>query len=273
MRRDRYGNYFFWDEEMFSGRQMNMNQPNQPRPIETEGILLSSPEKAWMDQVGGDLRPKMNMTLSQLYLKVNEEAKAFPFIEKLAVSHPDKTRELVKEFLRVWTRNHDLNASRNQTDPYMFMYGFERRAEGIPLTRSKQERNLLDLAGWVERMRGLRLGEMNEDLLAKAFTTCHSSAEVYRIGGYRKGLRAFGRHQAARRWPAWPSRCAETWSACGAKSDAQNDKKTNRKPKDIQVEVMRGYGVAQDHGRAGDEEVPRRLVVGASEGGVASRRK
>ena len=57
------------------------------------------------------MQPKIAMVFAQLYLKVNEEAMAFPFIEKLAATHPDKTRELVKEFLQVWTRNHDPNAS------------------------------------------------------------------------------------------------------------------------------------------------------------------
>ncbi len=83
---------------------------------------------------------------------------AFPYIERLSATHPEKARELAEEFLRVWTRTHDPNAERNRTNPYMFMYGFERRAESIPLTRSKQERNLRELAGWVERLRKLPIG-------------------------------------------------------------------------------------------------------------------
>ena len=61
------------------------------------------------------------------------------------------------------------------------MYGFERRAESIPLTRSKQERNLEELSGWVARLEALPIGDLDERLLANAFTTCHSEAEVYRI--------------------------------------------------------------------------------------------
>ena len=47
--------------------------------------------------------------------------------------------------------NHDPNAPRQYTNPYMWMNGFEMRADSIPLTRSKQERNLFELAAWVER--------------------------------------------------------------------------------------------------------------------------
>ena len=60
------------------------------------------------------VQPKIAMVYAQLYLKVNEEALAFPFIEQLAATHADKTRDLVKEFLRVWTRNHDPNATRGR---------------------------------------------------------------------------------------------------------------------------------------------------------------
>ena len=67
------------------------------------------------------------------------------------------------------------------SQPFFYIYGFDNRAEGIPLTRSKQERNLVELAGWVKRLRKLPIAEIDEKLLTKAFTTCHSTAEVYRL--------------------------------------------------------------------------------------------
>ncbi len=127
------------------------------------------------------MRPKYDMVFARLHLKVNEEDEAFPYIEKLATDHPENAEELVTSFLTVWTDNHDPNASRNRTSSYMFMYGVNRRAESIPLTRSKQERNLKELAHWVARLKALPLKKIDEKLLARAFTTCHSSAEVYRL--------------------------------------------------------------------------------------------
>ena len=87
---------------------------------------------------------------AQLYLKVAEEERSYPYIERLAASHPDLARDLAHEFVRVWTKNHDPNASRRYSNPYMFMYGYERKAESIPLTRSKQERNLVELSQWIK---------------------------------------------------------------------------------------------------------------------------
>jgi hypothetical protein len=242
MRRDRYGNYFYWEEEMYANRQMMM-RGTQPRPIETEGMLLSQPEKDWLAQVGGELRPKLAMTMCQLHLKAEEEKKAFPYIEEVAKSHKDKARELANEFLRVWTSNHNPNNDRGYRSRFMF-FGYEERADGIPLTRSKQERNIVDLAEWVDRLRKLPIGEVDQELLAKAFTTCHSSAEVYRSEAIEKVFGPIGGLK-----PKTLSSLAQQMrvnlSGLWRRPDQQQDKKTNRKTKDIEVEVKRGYGVAR----------------------------
>ena len=185
------------------------------------------------------------MTLCQLHLKADEETKAFPYIEQLAASHPRQARELVNEFLRVWTRNHDPNAARGYTNPYMFMFGFERRSEGIPLTRSKQERNLIDLAGWVARLHKLPLGDPDEELLAKAFTACHSTAEVYRAEAIEKVFGPIGGLKP-KTLAGLIQQMRENLAGIWRKPEEQAAKKTNRKTKDIRAEVLRGYEVAHE---------------------------
>ncbi len=181
MYRDPFGNMYFTNDGMMNPNMM-AQQRNMPRPITVADILDARPGDAWLGRLDPAIRPRFATVFSQLYLKVGEEDLAFPFIEQLAGAHPDQARELAEEFLRVWTRNHDPNAQRNYTNPYMFMYGFERRIESIPLTRSKQERNLKELAGWVTRLKKLPIGDdLDESLLANAFTASHSVAEVYRI--------------------------------------------------------------------------------------------
>ena len=49
------------------------------------------------------------------------------------------------------------------------------------MTRSKQERNLEELAHWVKRIRALPIERVDEELIATAFSKAHSSAEVYRL--------------------------------------------------------------------------------------------
>ncbi len=245
MRRDPWGNIFFspFDDDGMP-MQMRPQNPNQPKPIGIVELLTTRPGKDWLGAVRADLRPKLDIVLCQLHLKADEEKQAFPYIERLARAQPRQARELVKEFLRVWTRNHDPNDARRRTNPYMFMFGFERRAEGIPLTRSKQERNLVELAGWVKRLRDLPIGEPDEELLAKAFTSCHSSAEVYRKEAIEKVFGPIGGLKP-RTLSELAQQMRENLGGVWRKPEEQKDKKTNRKTKDIQAEVKRGYAVAR----------------------------
>jgi hypothetical protein len=246
MRRDIYGNFYFVnpDDEGHGQQMMFMQQQGMPQALATPEMLRCSPSDDWLQRVDAGVRPKVAVVLAQLYLKVADEDKAFPYIETLAPTHPDQAKELVKEFLRVWTRNHDPNADKNMyRNSWIYFYGFESRAESIPLTRSKQERNLVELAGWVERLRKLNLGDIDEDMLARAFTTCHSSAEVYKTEAIEK---VFGRIDQLK--PKTLASLAQTMRANLAGvwrlPAEQEKKKTKRKQKDIESEVRRGYDVA-----------------------------
>ncbi|MFN9343601.1 MAG: hypothetical protein ACK6DB_13565, partial [Planctomycetota bacterium] len=176
MRRDLFGNIFYYDESM--GEMPNRGQ--RVNPIMTADLLDVRPSDTWIGLLDPSLQPKFRYSVAQLYLKVGEESLSFPFIEKLGQSHPRLAKDLIREFLTVWTKNHNPNADRQRSNPYMFMYGFESRAESIPLTRSKQERNLEELAGLVPKLRELNGGELDPELLVNAFLTSHSFAEVYR---------------------------------------------------------------------------------------------
>ena len=139
-----------------------------------------------MAMLNDELVPHFVTVSAQLFLKVNEAEKAFPFIERLAEVNPRKAKDLANEFLRVWMRNNNPNVSSRRTNPYMFIYGFDRRAGGIPLTRSKQQRNLAQLSSWVERLRQLPIGGVDQKLLSQAFIAAHSTAEVYRLEAIEK---------------------------------------------------------------------------------------
>lgn len=239
LQRDPFGNYFYYEDGYFG--------PRQRRPIaaiKTGDLLEIKPGVKWLEYVDASLKPKFDMVFAQLFLKVQEEDNAFPYIEKLASVYPKQAQNLVDEFLQVWTTNHDPNANRNRTNYYMFMYGFEQKAEGIPLTRSKQERNLVELSALVTRLRALPLEKLNEELLAKAFTTCHSTAEVYRLDAIEKVFGSVDKLE--------PKTLAELVQQMRAnlvgvwrEPAEQKDKQTKRKQKDIEAEVLRGYEVAR----------------------------
>ena len=172
MERDDFGNIFYSSRRRGGG--------GQAQAVEPVDLIESQPGEAWASLLDPALQPHFATVSAQLWLKVNEPQKAFPYIEQLAKVNPRKGKELANEFLRVWIRNANPNAD-NRVNSYMFMYGFDQRSNGIPLTRSKQERNLEELGSWVERLRQLPIGGVDDALLSEAFVTAHSAAEVYRL--------------------------------------------------------------------------------------------
>src|SRR5581483_15486 len=114
LRQDMYGNIFYssGDDDDGRMRMMMMNQGNMPRPVPVADVLRQRPSDAWVAAVDEGLRPKLADLLARLHLKANEEDKAFPLIEEVAKAQPDEAKSLVREFIRVWTLNHDPNANR-----------------------------------------------------------------------------------------------------------------------------------------------------------------
>ena len=242
IRRDSYGNiYYMGDDDYYRGYRQSSSRP---QAIEVAGILKTRPDGKWLELVNDSIKSKYDMVFSELHLKVNEDKEAFPYIEKLAESYPEKAKELANTFLDVWTSNHNPNEAKDRTNYYMYMYGYERKADRIPLTRSKQERNLEELSAWIERLRKLPISEeLDEKRLVRAFTTSHSSAEVYRLEAIE---RVFGSIDQLK-----PETLAEMIQQMRVnligvwRIPAEQKKQgTKRKKRDIQMEVQRGYEVA-----------------------------
>lgn len=235
MTRDPFGNFYY---NSYASRRRG----NLPAPIATAKVLDIRPGEAWLERVGATLRPRLLMTYAQLFLKAAKEAEAFPYIERVAADFPRQAKELVDEFLRVWATNHNPNESRDRGNQYIFFFGFEERAQGIPLTRSKQERNLAELAEWVARLRALPV-EVDEELIANAFKTAHSSAEVFRLETIEQifgPLEKLEPKTLAELVQTMRTNLVEVWRDPAL----QKEKKTSRRKKDIEAEVLRGYELA-----------------------------
>lgn len=238
--RDNYGNIFWSNNSYYDYGRSYM----PVKPIEPSDLLENRPDGLWRDALPASLRPKIDQTIAQLYLKVSEEIQAFPYIKDLAAREPKKANELAKTFLEVWITNNDPNASRNRSSIYNFNYGYNTRASGIPLTRSKQDRNLKDLSEWVAKLREVEGLELDSDLLMRAFTQCHSQAEVYRVEILEQ---VFGDLETldAKTLASMTQKMRANLATIWRQPDVQKAASTNRKQKDIQAEVERGYEIAQ----------------------------
>ncbi len=224
------------------------NQPQQtggriPPAISSGRVLEAAPTEAWLAALSPSLRPPIEAVSARLYLRADEPEEAFPFIESLAETQPEIGRELASEFLRGWAAKRDPNAANASAYRFGYIYGYNPRANSIPLTRSKQERNLAELAAWVQRIRSLPIEPLEQSELAAAFAKAHSRAEVYRPEAI---VEVFGGFDAME--PETVAALADSMrqNLGGVWRDprVQEAAKTNRKDKDILAEVAAGYETA-----------------------------
>lgn len=222
----------------------NWGYNRNPTPVtalNSGEVLQVRPQDAWLDAVPGERKAQFSKTFAELFLKVGEDEQAFPYIERLCRDEPDIGRQLINEFLRVWTRNHDPNSSQNSRASYIYAYGFNSTQSGIPLTRSKQDRNLRDLKALVAKLRRLPVDDIDDQLLVSAFETCHSRAEVYDFNDVRSvfgELKLLEPETIAGLAQSMRRNLLTVWRRPATQERAQ----TNRTRRDIAVEVTRGYG-------------------------------
>ncbi len=238
MRWDRFGNMYYENPTVSKTSSSSM-----PAPISSGELLKVSPSEEWLTLLKSDLRPRFHFLYAQLYLKVNEPEKAFPYIEKISSSHPDAGKTLAEEFLRIWAENRDPNSGRNRSYKYGYMYGYNQRANSIPLTRSKQERNLTELAKWTKKLQALPTEKLDQSKLTEAFTKIHSRAEVYKPEAINKIFGNF-KDMDAKTVAAIAATMRTNLATVWRNPKTQQDLKTKRKDAEILAEIRRGYASA-----------------------------
>ena len=237
---DNYGNRFYAPRQYVQNH--NRNQPN---PIPTGDLLELAPSDKWLINVDETVRLQLIEMIPRLYLKVKEHEKAFPLVKKLAAFKPDTARELVRSMISVWADNHNPNQSNRYRNSYYYYYGYNNRADTIPLTRSKQERNLVELSKLVSSVRELDLGESFDDEFADAFITVHSQAEVWRVEALQK---VFGKLDSLNSdtIASLIAKMRINLAALWPDPKLQEQNKTKRTDKERHQQVMEGYNMARE---------------------------
>jgi hypothetical protein len=234
---DEWGNMFF-------GRPSTGFQGPGVRPIGAGVLLECQPDEAWLAAVETATRQECLLASARLLLKVKEEKKALPVIKSIAAADKEEAKSLVREMIRVWSENNNPNEAQDMRSRYFYFYGFNNQSGSIPLTRSKQERNLIELAALVKGIRGLELGESFHSELADAFISCHSQAEVWRVEAIES---VFGATDVldAKTLGTLVGKMRLNLAGLWPNPKLQQAFQTKRKDKELQEQILNGYQAAQ----------------------------
>lgn len=234
---DEWGNPFYMRPQTnYEGRGV--------MPIGTGLLLECRPEEAWLASVEPAMRNECLLAISRLFLKVKEQEKVLPLIKSLAGADREEAKDLVRETIRVWTENHNPNSQQDYRSRYFYFYGFNNQSASIPLTRSKQERNLVELADLVKGVRELDLGESFHLELANAFISCHSQAEVWRVEAVESVFGATD-NLDTETLAALVARMRINLAGLWPNPKLQQAYQTKRKDKEMAEQILRGYAEAQ----------------------------
>ena len=238
MQSDRYGNIFYGSQQRQGRSHLSI------LPIRSGDLLELAPSSEWLDLVQENVQMNYLTGASKLFLKVKEEGKAFPLLKEIASTRPEAAKDLIREMIRVWAENHNPNDKDSRyRSRYFYMYGMNQRAESIPLTRSKQERNLKELSELISQIKSLELDDTFQREFADAFTSAHSTAEVWRLETLKKvfgSTKEIEPEVVASLLSRMRSNLADLWP----KQKLQIDAKTKRTDKQLQAQVLDGYAMA-----------------------------
>lgn len=234
--------YDEWGNMFYSRPQTGFQGPGT-RPIGAGELLECRPDGGWLAAIEPATRNECLIAAANLLLKVKEENKALPLIKTLAATHRDEAVAMVRDVIRVWSENHNPNQEQDYRSRYFYFYGFNNQAGSIPLTRSKQERNLVELATLVKGIRELGLGESFHTELSDAFIACHSKAEVWRVDAIES---VFGATDAldSTTLASLVGRMRLNLAGLWPNPKLQQAYQTQRKDKELQEQILHGYAAA-----------------------------
>ena len=238
---DAYGNLFYSRYKPPTQQSSSRTIPAIP----SGDLLRTRPSEQWLTQVDSAVRLENIILSAKLFLKVKEEEKAFPILKKLAKIKPEESKELVREMIRVWAENNNPNQKSRYRSSYSYYYGYNQRAETIPLTRSKQERNLKLLGNMVLEVKALGLDENFQEEFADAFIRAHSQAEVWRIGALTSVFGETSKLDAGT-ITSLLRRMRQNLALLWPNPKLQEQAKTNRKDKELIAQIFKGYAAAKN---------------------------
>src|ERR1051325_9709213 len=152
------------------------------RALSPEVVLSRAPSASITRRLNQGLAQRVNLTLLKLTL-MNPKEVTLETLRNYLKEHPGQEKELCQEYLAAWVKKRTVPAE----DPNivrMRMLGYAiapPKAPGIPLTRLRQNQNVLEFKTLLAELRQLSPEPIDPNSVVQSFMSIHSGAEVYRL--------------------------------------------------------------------------------------------
>ena len=219
---------------------------NMARALDSGVLLTNAPTTALVQRLNDALAQRVNLTM----LKVNLLDPKPGTLEALTAylkDHPGQEKALCEDYLNAWVRKRtvppeDPNIIRMRNLGYVISRQ-QTSADGIPLTRLRQNQNVASFRDLLTALRKLSPEPINPQSVIQGFMAIHSGAEVYRLEDIEA---IFGppdkmnREELMQLITGMRTKLAQQWQD----PRVQQASGTNRTEKESKDEVSRGYRTA-----------------------------
>lgn len=159
-------------------------QPNtRPRTLAPEAILEQAPSATLTRRLNQGLAQRVNLTRLKVNLLDPKEPETLETLRSYLKQHPGQEKELCEDYLAAWVKKRlvqpeDPNVVRMRLLGYNIA---KPPAQGIPLTRLRQNQNVTEFKSILASLRELSPEPIDPGSVIQSFMSIHSGAEVYQI--------------------------------------------------------------------------------------------
>lgn len=222
----------------------NVNVNTRPRTLSPEVVLEHAPSKSLIRRMNQGLAQRVNLTLLKVTLLEPTEM-TLETLRNYLKDHPGQEKELCEDYLAAWVKKRTVQ----QEDPNivrMRLLGYSVArppAQGIPLTRLRQNQNVAEFKQVLAALRELSPEPIEAQSIINSFMGIHSGAEVYRLEDIETifgPAEKMNRAELMSLVTGMRTKLAEQWRD----PQAQQTAGSNRTETEVKDEVSRGYRTA-----------------------------
>ena len=224
----------------------------RPRTLPAEAVLSRAPSGSLIRRLNQGLAQRVNLTLLKLNLINPKEPVTLETLKSYLKEHPGQEKELCQDYLAAWVKKRTV-AIEDPNIVRMRLLGYsiaKPPVSGIPLTRLRQNQNVLEFKTLLAALRELSPEPIEPNTVVQSFMSIHSGAEVYRLGDIEA---IFGPPEKMNRAELMTlvtgmrTKLREQWRDPATQQEAG----TNRTEGEVKDEVSRGYRTALELVRRG----------------------